>query len=122
MGFSLDIQICIYGLVRPCMACHKPLPSLPLPGDALQTLRAADRSNIPLTHFNRLSLSSTAGVIGRDTTVKNSRSAQQMTLASYRFDCLCEGRDNAMLYKVDPSGDAVAWSRGSPSVSSIAKR
>lgn len=101
---DLLIQICVYGLERPCRARNVPLPTLPMPADPLDELRAFDRSARPLTQFSRLSLAGGSGgaVVP----------ATGTSLHAWRIDARCEGREAAMLFRVEPSGEAHAWSRG----------
>lgn len=112
-------ELCIFALSRPCLARGQALPDLPLPADPLASVRAQDRAANPLKNLSRLSLKSAhgsspsrkaEGLSIRDKTTL--RTVESVPLRAWACSSWCEGRDNAMLFRIEPSGDAVAWSRG----------
>lgn len=78
------------------MALQIPLSHLPLPSDPLRTIRAKDRVSNPLAKLNSLSLSASS----------------MISVKPWNIESPCLGRDNAMLFRVEPVGEAQAWSRG----------
>lgn len=83
------------------MALQQALPRLPLPLDPLRSLRSKDRISRPLATFNSLSINSTAAA-----------TSSMIPNKSWNVDVQCSGREGAMLFRVEATGEAVAWSRG----------
>jgi hypothetical protein len=110
-------EVCVYGLGRPSKARNVPLPKLPMPADPLTELRSQDRT---LSQFNQLSLTSTTRSLfdnnNKPTHDKNAsaleKSTIKFTLHAWKMEVWCEGREKAMLFRIDPNGEAMAWSRG----------
>lgn len=94
-------EVCVFGLERACVARNKPVPVLPMPADPLGQVRSRDRTAKPLKNFSHMSLGSNH-VAGKAT----------IPISAWRIESRCEGRDEAMLFRIEPSGEAIAWSRG----------
>jgi hypothetical protein len=92
-------EVSIHSLFRPCMARQKALPQLPMPSDPLRKLRSKDRASRPLAHLNGLSIASTSA-------------PTLLPSKAWNMDIQCAGRENAMLFRVEAVGEAVAWNRG----------
>lgn len=110
-------EVCVYGLGRPCKARNVPLPKLPMPADPLTEIRSQDRT---LSQFNQLSLSSATKSLFDGNKAAHDKqtsalekSTLKFTLHAWKMEVWCEGREKAMLFRIDPNGEAMAWSRGS---------
>lgn len=114
-------EVCVYGLGRTCKARNVPLPKLPMPVDPLAEVRKQDRT---LSQFNQLSLSSTTRSLfdarsnQKQSSPKSAKlsciqeSTLRFTLHAWKMEVWCEGREKSMLFRIDPNGEAMAWSRG----------